>query len=171
MNSIVQNGDPVLRQTAKPVTADQFNTPALVKIIANMSKALASEKDGVAIAAPQIGLSLRIFLVSGKVYQRKSDREANKSAPADRVFINPKFIKTARKKMIRDEGCLSCRWWYGKTKRSEKATIEAYDEQGKKFTANGAGLMAQIFQHETDHLNGILFVDHATELKEIVPSK
>ena len=163
MFKIVQKGDPVLRQIAKPVDLKDIGSAKLKKILLDMSKALAKEADGVAIAAPQIGVSLRIFLVSGKVY-KKSDSDLT---PTDKVFINPTFKKLSSKKVVRDEGCLSVRPWYGKTKRSEKATVEAYDEKGNKFAASGSGLMAQIFQHETDHLNGILFDDHATELKEI----
>lgn len=167
MLKIVQKGDPVLRQIAKPVDLKDIGSTELKNILTDMSKAMAKETDGVAIAAPQIGISLRIFLVSGKIY-KKNDADPT---PADKVFINPKFTKVSRKKVIRDEGCLSVRPWYGKTKRAEKATIEAYDENGKKFTASGSGLMAQIFQHETDHLNGILFDDHATDLKEMSPAE
>ncbi len=163
MLTIVQKGDPVLRQLAKPVNTKDFGGAKLKKVLTDMGKAMAKETDGVAIAAPQIGVSLRIFLVSGKVY-KKGDVD---QLPADKVFINPKFTKISRKKVIRDEGCLSVRPWYGKTKRAEKATVEAYDENGKKFTASGSGLLAQIFQHETDHLNGILFDDHATELRQM----
>jgi peptide deformylase len=61
------------------------------------------------------------------------------------------------------------RWLYGKTYRSKKATVEAYDENGRKFKMGGSGLLAQIFQHETDHLNGILFIDHAKDVKEELP--
>ena len=67
------------------------------------------------------------------------------------------------------EGCLSVRPLYGKTFRSTKATITAYNKNGKKFTRGASGLLAQIFQHETDHLNGILFIDHAKDIKEEVP--
>ncbi len=70
-----------------------------------------------------------------------------------------------------DEGCLSVRFLYGKIKRSEKATVTAYDETGKKFSYSGTGLMAQIFQHETDHLNGILFIDTAKDVEELTPEK
>jgi peptide deformylase len=64
------------------------------------------------------------------------------------------------------EGCLSVRWIYGKTKRYTHVTIEAYDEYGKKFTYGASGLIAHIFQHETDHLHGTLFIDHGYELEE-----
>jgi len=85
------------------------------------------------------------------------------------VFINPKIFKLSREKDWVPEGCLSVRWLYGKTYRSKKATVEAYDKNGKKFKMGGSGLLAQIFQHETDHLNGILFTDHAKDIKEELP--
>lgn len=168
MPTIVQKGNPVLRQIAKTVEAKDFGSTKLKKILADMSKAMAKEDDGVAIAAPQVGVSLRIFLISGKVFQKTEDRENGSALPPDKVFINPELIKISRKKILRDEGCLSVRPWYGKTKRAEKATVEAYDENGKKFTSSGGSFLAQIYQHEIDHLNGILFDDHATELREIV---
>ena len=76
----------------------------------------------------------------------------------------------SKKRQILDEGCLSVRPLFGKVERSEKATVTAYDENGKKFTRGGSGLLAQIFQHEIDHLNGILFIDKATDLKEQPPN-
>ena len=66
-----------------------------------------------------------------------------------------------------EEGCLSVRYAYGKVYRSERATIEAYDEEGNKFSRGAGGILAQIFQHETDHLNGILFIEKAEQLEEI----
>jgi len=66
-----------------------------------------------------------------------------------------------------DEGCLSVRGKYGKVKRSEKTTMTALDESGKKFRYGGSGLISQIFQHETDHLDGILFTDKATDIENI----
>jgi peptide deformylase len=64
------------------------------------------------------------------------------------------------------EGCLSVRWVYGKTTRAVSVTIEAYDEMGNKFSYGASGLIAHIFQHETDHLDGILFIDHGFDLEE-----
>ena len=70
-----------------------------------------------------------------------------------------------------EEGCLSVRWKYGKVMRSEKATITAYDENGKKFSRGATGLIAQIFQHETDHLDGVLFIDKADNIVDLPPKK
>jgi len=82
------------------------------------------------------------------------------------VFINPKIVKKSSKKMERQEGCLSVRWIYGKTKRYVSVTVEAYDEDGKVFTYGASDLIAHIFQHEIDHLNGILYTDTAIEIHD-----
>jgi peptide deformylase len=87
------------------------------------------------------------------------------------TYINPVITKISKDKSLMEEGCLSVRYAYGKVDRSEKATVKAYDENGKLFTKGASGLMAQIFQHETDHLNGVLFVDKAIDVKEIPPEK
>ncbi len=181
MPEIVQQPARVLRQVAKEVPVDTITTPKIKKILKEMSKALASQDDGVAIAAPQIGYSLRIFLVSGKVFNKdflenRTERRAGKTTEvlkveksADRVFINPVLSKLSRDKEWMPEGCLSVRWLYGKVHRSKKAFAEAYDENGKKFKLGASGLLAQIFQHETDHLNGILFHDLAKDIREELP--
>ncbi len=175
MKSILQAKEKLLRQKAKEVPVRDITTPKIKKILKEMSSSLKSQDDGVAIAAPQIGYSLRIFVVSGKVLQaelsEKKDGEPKKLTPKDLVFINPKISKLSKDKEWVPEGCLSVRWLYGKTFRSKKALVTAYDEKGKKFTRGASGLLAQIFQHETDHLNGILFIDHAKDLKEEKPVK
>lgn len=148
-----------LRLIAREVKEEEFGSAFLRDIIVSMEQALKKEDDGVAIAAPQIGISLRIFVVSPKAY----DEDA-KFKPL--VFINPKIIKQSKKTAIMQEGCLSVRWIYGKTKRSIGATVEAYDIDGRKFTYGGGGLLAHIFQHEIDHLDGVLFIDHGFDLEE-----
>ena len=182
---ILQKEEKVLRRVAKEVPLSEIQTTKIKKILREMSESLKSQSDGVAIAAPQIGYSLRIFVVSGKVMQigfptqnvsqadeqkvsEGSDPTKNDPAEAnvaDLIFINPKISKLSREKNWVPEGCLSVRPYYGKTFRSTKATATAYDETGKKFTRGASGLLAQIFQHETDHLNGILFIDHAKDIK------
>ena len=81
------------------------------------------------------------------------------------------WVKNAKPKtkQVMEEGCLSVRWLYGEVKRATKATVTAYDITGKKFTRSSSGLLAQIFQHEIDHLDGILFTDKTKELKEYQP--
>jgi peptide deformylase len=131
-----------------------------------MKKAVDACKDGVAIAAPQIGKSLRIFVVSPKAFGLSEEEIKTNKDVRYPVFINPKIINLSSKKKVLDEGCLSVKNNFGKIKRSEKATIEAYDETGKKIMRGGSGLIAEIFQHETDHLDGKLFIDTAKNLIE-----
>ncbi len=173
---IVQKSEKVLRKEALEIPINQIKTPKIQKILKEMSDALFSQKDGVAIAAPQIGYSLKIFVVAGKMFdpdflRGEGVHKEKKDLPPDLVFINPVISKLSKDKDWVPEGCLSVRWLYGKTHRSKKATVTAYDENGKKFTRGASGLLAQIFQHETDHLKGVLFIDHAIDIKEEKPLK
>ena len=186
MKKIVQTEEKVLREIAEEIKIPDIQSSKIKKILKEMSEALASQDDGVAIAAPQIGYSMRIFVVSGKIFEEDFAKEREERLNSEKkisitktlpnkniknlVFINPIISKLSREKMWVPEGCLSVRWLYGKTYRSKKATIEAYDENGKNFKMGGSGLLAQIFQHETDHLNGILFIDHAKDIKEELPT-
>lgn len=164
MKKIVQEGNKVLRQTAKDYPVANIGSPKFQKIIADMNMALDSQADGVAIAAPQIDESWRIFIVAGRVWPKRAGQNQ-----ANQIFVNPKIKKLSNHKITVEEGCLSVRWIYGKTKRADKAMVEAYNEKGHKFVRQGSGLLAQIFQHEIDHLNGILFIDKASNLTEIQP--
>jgi peptide deformylase len=178
MVKIVQKENKILRGEAKEVSNKEISSDKIKKIISDMKIALAHEDDGVAIAAPQIGVPLRIFVVSGKVEQLRLDAlntkaisAAGRPTPEDSVFINPVIKKLSREKKMTDEGCLSVRYLYGKVKRSNKATIEATDENGVRRIFGASGLLAQIFQHEIDHLNGVLFTDKAINVEEIIPSQ
>src|SRR5581483_3546621 len=153
---ILQKEAAVLRKVAEPVS--EIKSEKTKKILAEMKQALDSQDDGVAIAAPQIGYSLRIFVISPKI-----------TSSPNLVYIKPVIQKISKNKKLVEEGCLSVRYLYGQVSRSTKATIEAYDENGKKFTKGASGLIAQIFQHEVDHLNGVLFTDKAKSLEEIPP--
>lgn len=187
-SGIIQKDNKILRQIAKEVPIEEISGRKIQTIIKRMQKALDAEDDGIAIAAPQIGESLRIFVVSRKIYDimedEKKARKSKGSLPVlnddipiekipkikeDMVFINPEIIKTSKKKIPMEEGCLSVRWLYGKVMRSEKTLIKAYNSKGKQVTVGGSGILSQVFQHETDHLNGTLFIDKAKELKDIPP--
>lgn len=126
-----------------------------------MNTALDREEDGVAIAAPQIAVPLRIFVVSKK---------ASKQLSANTAFINPEIIRLGKLKAELSEGCLSVRWKYGTVKRSTSATVRAINAEGNEFVMNGRGLLAQIFQHEIDHLNGVLFIDKAKNVEDLPPA-
>jgi peptide deformylase len=172
MVTIVQKDDLILRQTALPVPAELFGTPKLRGIIRDMKAALNSQDDGVAIAAPQIGVSLRIFIVSKKIFEiLYPEKEGSPEKQKDIVFINPEIVKLSKERAEVEEGCLSVRYLYGKIERAKKAKVCAQDEKGNVFEMGGSGLLAQIFQHETDHLEGRLFIDNATDLRDLPPDK
>ena len=161
--AIVQYKAPVLRLKAEPVLAEEFGTKTIAEMLLAMSTALADCDDGVALAAPQIGISKRIFILSPRAFSNKVEPPS----PESLVFINPTISKLASRKQLLDEGCLSVRGYFGKIKRAEKATVEAYDFNGKRFARGASGLLAQIFQHEVDHLDGVLFTDKTEQLEEV----
>lgn len=167
MIKIVQEPNKVLRGIAHEIPVADISTTKVQKIVASMKTALHREPDGVAIAAPQIGEPVRMFIVAGFVFDLKKKNLGGTKSP-DKVFINPEITKLSKEtKWIPGEGCLSVRWIYGTAKRHKEASIKAYDEHGKAFTMKASGLLAQIFQHEVDHLNGILFIDHAKDIRNM----
>ncbi len=169
---MVSANDPVLRARAQEVPLADIGTPAVRSLIADMKRVLEKEEYGVALAAPQVGASLRLFIVSGKALVRPTKKgrrndespKAKTAPPPPRTYINPVLTKLSREKSGKHEGCLSIRGFWGVVPRAEKATITAYDEQGVKFTEGASGLLAHIFQHEIDHLEGTLYTDKTTEL-------
>ncbi|MEK7184860.1 MAG: peptide deformylase [Patescibacteria group bacterium] len=169
MIDIIQNDNPTLREICKTISLKDISSEKIQNIIIKMKKALNSQEDGVAIAAPQIGEAVRMFIVSDNVM--KLADESFRSSGKDLVFINPEIIKLSRNKQEVEEGCLSVRWKYGKVKRSMKATVRGYNELGELVERGASGLLAQIFQHETDHLDGILFIDKAHDILDIPPEK
>lgn len=164
MAKIVNKDSKILRGIAKEVPIKDINTPRIQTIIQSMKEALSKEEDGVAIAAPQIGKPLRIFVVSGKMFRKKGEDK-----PQDVTFINPVILKKSKETELMDEGCLSVRWFYGLVKRSKKAKVKALSEKGHEFVMEKGGLLAQVFQHEVDHLDGVLFTDKAKNLVELPP--
>jgi peptide deformylase len=185
MEEIVQKDNSALRKMSKAVSPEEIGSRKIKTVIRRMQKALSDQDDGVAIAAPQIGENLRIFVVSKKIFEIMDEEKMRNSSKRekleivqkdpnsykDMVFINPEIIKSSRKQVLLEEGCLSVRWLYGKVKRAEKTLVKAYDENGNLFSMGGSGLLSQAFQHEIDHLEGILFIDKASDLKEIPPKE
>jgi peptide deformylase len=125
-----------------------------------MKKLLAPEKYGVALAAPQVGDPVRVFIIAGSALAKRNKNEDD-PIPPDQVYINPVITKMSHAKKDKHEGCLSLPGFWGEVPRAEKVTIEAYDEHGKKFTRGASGFLAHMYQHEVDHLEGILYVDKA----------
>ncbi|MCX6787192.1 MAG: peptide deformylase [Candidatus Kaiserbacteria bacterium] len=178
MKEIVQDGAEVLREIAKPLPEKLFGSAELTHLIDDMAKALDEKPEGVALAAPQVGVSWRLFIVrvdrtlpsptppapNTKGQTLNTNSKGLTLAPEIAVYINPEIVKTSHKRTQGDEGCLSVDGMYGVTNRHERVTIKARHPNGSPFQRGAGGLLAQIFEHEIDHLNGILFTDHAEHL-------
>lgn len=144
---IKKAGDPVLRQKCEPITVFDRKLRLLLKNMADtMYKA-----DGVGLAAPQVGLSINVVVID--------------VGEGIIELINPKIIE--REGEVEDtEGCLSVPGLYGTVKRSERVVVEYQNSFGKTRTMEGTGLLARAFQHELDHLDGVLFTDKVTSLQK-----
>ena len=140
--SVRKYGDPVLRRRAKPVAAI---TPDIRQTIADMIDTMYDEV-GLGLAAPQVGISLRLMVVGDD-----EGREA-------RVLINP-VIAEQGGEIVAEEGCLSIPGVFAQVKRAEWVRLEAEDDQGQPVSITARGLRARVFQHEIDHLDGVLFID------------
>ncbi len=148
---IVKYGQKVLETPAEPVT--EFNGD-LEKLVADMFETMYAA-NGVGLAAPQIGISKRLCVI---------DVASGENPDAKLVLANPVIVSKEGKEML-DEGCLSLPDFRAGTPRPHRVTVRAQDIHGKEFTMTGEGLLARAFCHETDHLNGILFIQHLSVLK------
>ena len=134
-------GDPVLREVARPV--ERFDK-TLRRLVEDMLETM-YDAPGVGLAAPQVGISLRFF-----VYD---DGEGNKG------FVADPELSDLEEEEVRDEGCLSIPGPFYPTTRALRATVRGRDPDGNPVELKGEGLLARIFQHETDHTNGVLYID------------
>lgn len=157
MAKLVPENHPALHAIAEEITQEDFDNGTVAKIIKDLKSVLKSYSvDGftaVAIAAPQIGVSKRLFIIE--------DQSKDRDALPCLVAINPKIVKVSKKTHIVGEGCLSLPDLYGEVLRHKNVTMVATDEEGTQYERGAGGLLAQIMQHENNHLDGILFPDIA----------
>ena len=160
MAKLVPENHPALHAIAEEFTPEEFTNGTVAKVLKDLREAIKTYKvDGftaVAIAAPQIGVSKRMFIIEDQ------SKEADRLPTV--IAINPRFVKVSKKTHVVGEGCLSIPDRYGLVRRSTNVTLEATDEKGVRYTRGAGGLLAQIMQHETDHLDGILFIDRAEKV-------
>ena len=142
--------DPVLKKKARRVrTIDG----SIKKLIRDMIETMHSEPGRVGLAAPQIGVSLRVIVIG---------------IPEEEVIaiINPEIVRSRGERSI-DEGCLSVPGYFGQIKRAESVTVKGRDQDGKELRIKAEGLLAQALEHEIDHLNGVLYLDHLESLEQL----
>ena len=149
---IVKYGNPILEKSADPIT--EFDTPDLHELVSSMFETMYAHK-GVGLAAPQIGLSQRLTVI---------DCSAGEDEQQKVVLINPEIIDKVGAQ-VGEEGCLSIPGFREDVKRAKTAVVRAQNVKGETFELTGEDLLARAIQHETDHLNGILFLSHLSLLK------
>jgi peptide deformylase len=162
---IVAYGDPVLKRKAKDVPEDY---PDLKALIDNMFETMYNA-NGVGLAAPQIGKSIRLFIVDATPFaedENVSEEEAEILKDAKEVFINPKIIEEKGNEWDFNEGCLSIPDVREDVFRKPEIEIEYYDKDFNKHHKKIDGLFARVIQHEYDHIEGILFTDKLSSLKK-----
>lgn len=161
LRPILRFPDPKLRETSQPVT--DFGD-ALQTLVADMTETML-DAEGAGLAAIQVGVPLRLFIIDGHV------AGGEEGAPA-LVFANPELLEVSEETQTGDEGCLSFPGVYVPVKRGLRAKIRAQDVTGASFEFDGSELVARAFQHETDHLNGRLLIDMVGPVKrEIIKRK
>ncbi len=144
-------GDPILRKTAKSV--EKFDSE-LEQFVQEMIETM-REEDGVGLAAPQVGESIRLAVIDASGGEREPY-----------VLINPEIVYFSEDKEDYDEGCLSIPGINLIVNRPSRVTVKAQNQKGEQYTIeNAEGLLARALQHEIDHLNGILFIDHVSPLQ------
>ncbi|PIP34221.1 peptide deformylase [Candidatus Falkowbacteria bacterium CG_4_10_14_0_2_um_filter_48_10] len=145
--------DKLLRKKSIPVQFEPQRKKAREKLCADMAATMLA-KDGVGLAAPQIGLSIRLIVINTK--------------DGVRYLFNPEISKKSLGREWGEEGCLSVPNVFGQVKRAKSISFSFADDNGGRHQEEASGFMARVIQHEIDHLDGILFIDQAKELKEMV---
>ncbi|WP_156254698.1 peptide deformylase [Sandarakinorhabdus oryzae] len=162
---IIETPDPRLKQISTPV---KTVTDAHRKLIADMFETM-YDAPGIGLAAIQVGVPERILVID---LQREADDTPDDAKPEDikrvkepRVFINPEIVWASDDLSVYQEGCLSVPEMYADVQRPAEIQVKWLDEQGKPHDEKLDGLLATCLQHEMDHLNGVLFIDHLSKLK------
>lgn len=148
--TVLKNPNQELRKVSAPVQLKDVATPTMRELV-NTLKATMKKENGVGIAAPQVGIHERVIIA-----------ETNDGPTA---FINPEIIETSFKMVDSEEGCLSVPGVWGVVQRHRSVKVKALNEQAEEVVLKANGLLAIIFQHEIDHLNGILFIDRAEKVQ------
>lgn len=163
LRQIVNLPDPILRRKAKPIAKFDKDLQTLIDDMIETMR----EAPGVGLAAPQINISQQLAVVEyAENEDEESEEEETESAKPKKLYvlINPEIIKASEEKVLGVEGCLSIPGLLGEVERHESVQVKALNRHGKPVKLKVDGWTARIFQHEIDHLNGVLFTDRATSV-------
>lgn len=160
-------GDTILRAKARRLSEDEILSEEIQQLIENIRYTVEKKKYGVGMAAPQVGASVAVSVIAIKPTPTRPDVK-----PFDSVIINPEVIEVFGKPLLMWEACLSfgtpTSYPYAQAVRHDKIRVKYLDEYAKKQEEIVEGFVAQVFQHETDHLNGVLFVDRVKDSKSFI---
>jgi peptide deformylase len=162
---IVSVPDPVLRKKARAVTSVSRDIRKLMEEMVEVLR----EAPGVGLAAPQIGVSKRVIVV--EYAEPPKSEEDPEPEPKLYLLANPEIVRRSRAMVAGVEGCLSVPGYSGTVERHVEVTVEAWNAHGDTVRIRAKGWLARIFQHEIDHLDGVLFTDRADKVWEILPEE
>ncbi|NIS82352.1 MAG: peptide deformylase [Anaerolineales bacterium] len=158
VREIITNPNPTLRQRAKKV---RRVTPAVQALIDDMIATMRAA-NGVGLAAPQVDVSQRVITIE---YREETEDPEKENSPAKLyVVVNPEIVRHSSEIVTGNEACLSIPGYFGEVERYQNVTVKGLDRDGKPFRLRAHGWLARIFQHEIDHLEGVLFIDRASEV-------
>ena len=165
---VARMGHPVLRAKARPLSASDIRSPEIQRLIDDMFDTM-HEYQGVGLAAPQVHESLRIFVAGfspNHDEDEDDDDRDNRDVP-QMALINPEITPVGREQVEDWEGCLSIPDIRGRVPRHRQISVKAYDRQGKRIDLKVSGFTARVIQHETDHLDGVLFFDRMARFETL----
>lgn len=163
LRPIVHLPEPILRRKAKPVTKFDKELQTLIDDMIETMRAA----PGVGLAAPQVNIPLRVAVIEYAENEEGEEEEREDAPPKPKklyIIVNPEIVKASPEKVMGVEGCLSIPGLVGEVERHQTIQVKALNRYGKPFKAKVDGWMARIFQHEIDHLNGVLFTDRAARV-------
>jgi peptide deformylase len=166
---IARMGHPVLRAKARPLHPSEIRTPKIQQLIDDMFETM-KEYQGIGLAAPQVHESLRMFVAGFPPRQDADEQDADRDEADDVpliALINPEIDMTSRELVEDWEGCLSIPDIRGRVPRARQIVVRAFDRTGKKIEMPASGFTARVIQHETDHLDGVLFFDRMKNFQSL----
>jgi peptide deformylase len=158
IHEIVTPPNPTLRQRAQKV---HRITPEITRLIDDLVETM-RVAPGVGLAAPQIDVGLRVIVV--EYAEGSEDEDAPERPPKLYMVLNPEITRTSKDRVLGNEACLSLPGYFGEVERYERVTVKGLNRHGQDFKLKANGWLARIFQHEIDHIEGILYIDRATQV-------